>query len=85
MRGSVAIFLHRFALNFQLDQLALQPVQRFGLGFNFDADAAGGFVHQVNRLVRQLAIADVAMRELGGGDQRAVGDVHAMVHLVALL
>jgi hypothetical protein len=35
------------------------------------AQAAGGFVDQVDGLVRQEAVADVTMAERGRGDNRA--------------
>ena len=44
----------------------------------------GGLVDQVDRLVGQEAVGDVAVGELGGGLERLVGDLHAVVLLVAL-
>ena len=40
---------------------------------------AGGLVHQVDGLVGQEAVGDVAVRELGRGDERRVLDPHAFV------
>jgi hypothetical protein len=48
------------------------------------ADHRAGLVDQVDRLVRQEAVGDVAVREHGRGDQRVVLDAHAVVHLEAL-
>ncbi len=45
----------------------------------------GGLVDQVDRLVGQEAVGDVAVRKGRGGDQRRVLDPDAVVHLVALL
>ena len=45
----------------------------------------GGLVHQVDRLVGQEAVGDVAVGERRRGDERAVGDPHAVVQLVFLL
>ncbi len=56
-----------------------------GLEFDRHAHAAGGLVDQVDRLVGQEAVGDVAVGEGGGGDDGAVGDAHAVVHLVLLL
>ena len=42
-----------------------------------------GLVDQVDGLVRQEAAGDVAVGQRGRGDQRGVGDAHAVVHLVA--
>ena len=79
------VLLDGLALDLQLDQAPLQAVQRLGLGVDLDADAAGGLVHQVDGLVRQLAVADVAVREPRRGDDRRIADVHAVVHFVAFL
>ena len=53
-------------------------------GVDLDAQAAGRLVDQVDRLVGQEAVGDVALGELSGSDQRRVHDAHAVVHLVAL-
>ena len=50
-----------------------------------DAHARGRLVDQVDRLVRQRAVADVARRHLGRGDQRLVGDRQLVVLLIAIL
>ena len=47
-----------------------------------DAHAAAGLVDQVDGLVRQEPVADVAVRQVRGGDQRVVGEVHTVVRLV---
>ena len=48
------------------------------------ADADCGLVDQVDRLVRQVAVGDVADRQVGGGLHRLVGDRDLVVLLVAL-
>ena len=54
------------------------------LRHRLDAHPRGGLVDQVDGLVRQEAVGDVAVGELGGGLERLVGDLHAVVLLVAL-
>jgi len=83
--GLVVFLLQRLTLDLQLDQAAIQAIELFGLGVDLHADTAGGLVDQVDGLVRQLAIGDIAVAELGRGDDGAIGDGHAMVHFVALL
>ena len=83
--GLVALLAQGLALHLELDEAPVEPVHLLGLGVHLHADAARGLVHQVDGLVRQLAVADVAVREGGRGDDRRVGDVHAVVDLVALL
>jgi hypothetical protein len=50
-------------------------------GFRVDlhADARRRLVDQVDRLVRQLPVGDVAMRQRRGGDDRRIGDLDAVV------
>src|SRR3954453_13838161 len=49
-----------------------------------DAHPRAGLVDQVDRLVGQEAVGDVAVGELGGGGQRFVVDRHPVVLFVAL-
>src|SRR4051812_775423 len=66
-----------------LDLLLELPVHGRG-GHRLDAHARGGLVDEVDRLVGQLPVGDVPVRELGGRLQRLVGDVHLVVLLVAV-
>ena len=52
---------------------------------DLDAQLAGRLVDEVDRLVGQEAVGEVAVRQHGRGDERGVLDAHAVVHLVALL
>ena len=47
-------------------------------------DAAAGLVDQVDRLVGQMPVRDVAYREVRRGPDGLVGDRHLVVLLVAL-
>src|SRR4051812_4429799 len=66
-----------------LDLLLELPVHGRG-GHRLDAHARGGLVDEVDRLVGQLAVGDVAVRELRGRLERLVGDLHLVVLLVAV-
>ena len=46
-----------------------------------DVRRGGGLIQQVHGLVRQEAVADIALREAYGGPDRAVGNGQAVVHL----
>ncbi len=85
LRGLVLFLLHRLALDLQLDQAAVEPVHHLGLGVNLHLDLGSGFVDQVDRLVRQEAIGNVAMAELRRGDDGRIGNVDPVVQLVLLL
>ena len=81
----VGFLLHRFALDLQLDQAAFELIERFGLGIDFHLHAAGGLVNQVDCLVGQEAVGDVAVRKFRCGHNGGVGNFHAVVRLVLFL
>jgi hypothetical protein len=68
-----------------LAQAAVALVDFFGHAVQFQAQAGGALVDQVDGLVGQVAVADVAVAELGGGDQSFVQYLDLVVDLVALL
>src|SRR5581483_570051 len=49
-----------------------------------DAQPRAGLVDEVDGLVGEMAIGDVAVREVGRGDDRLVGDRHAVMGLIAV-
>ena len=53
-------------------------------GHPADAQPRAGLVDEVDRLVRQEPVGDVAVGQRRGGDQRLVGDRHPVVRLVAV-
>ena len=53
-------------------------------GHRRDADARARLVDEVDRLVREVAVLDVAVREDRSGGQRVVGDLAAVMCLVAV-
>ena len=84
LRRVVALLAQRLALDLELDAAALELVQLDGHRIHLHAQPAGGLVDQVDRLVGQEALGDVAVREDRRGHQRRVRDAHAVVVLVAL-
>ena len=64
--------------------LVLELLVARGRAHRADAHARGGLVDQVDGLVGQVAVLDVAARELRRGDQRLVRDADAVVGLVAI-
>ena len=85
MRCFVFLALDGFALDLQLNQSAIQLVHDLGFGIQLDFDFGRGFVDQINRLVRQKPVGDVAVAQLSGGHNGRVGDLHTVVHFVFLL
>jgi hypothetical protein len=84
-RRVVLLLLDGLALDLELDQAAIEAVHRLGLAVDLHLDARRGLVDQVDRLVGQEAVGDVARGQLGRGHDRRVGDLDAVVDLVALL
>ncbi len=62
----------------------VEVTQVWRSGHPADAHAGTGLVDEVDRLVRQEAVGDVPIGQRGRGDQRRVGDRHAVVRLVAV-
>src|SRR6185312_8201684 len=87
LRFGSGIFLAAERLDFDL-KLHHPPadfVQLGGERIVLDPQPAGGLVNQVDRLVGEEAVGDVPIAEHRSGDDCAVGDAHAVVHLVAFL
>ena len=82
LRGFVFFAAHGFALDLQLNQPAIKLVHHFGFGVALDADLAGRLINQVNRLVGQKPVGDVAVAQFGRRDDGRVGNLHTMVQLV---
>ena len=83
-RRLVRLLAQRLALDLELHDAAAHLVELRRHRVDLHAQLRRRFVHQVDRLVGQEAIGDVAVREHRGGDQRRVLELHAVVDLVAL-
>ena len=83
-RRVVALLAERFPLDLQLDPAPLQLVQLDGHGVDLHPEPARRLVDEVDRLVGEEALGDVAIGERGGRNQRRVRDPDAVVDLVAL-
>ncbi len=70
--GLELVELHLVLAHLERGQALLEP------------DAARRFVDQVDRLIGQAAVADVAVAELDRGNERIVGDFHVVVRFVSL-
>ena len=81
----VLLLEQRLPLDLELHDAPLHLVDLLGQAVDLDAEPARRLVHQVDRLVGQEAVADVAVGQRGRGHQRVVGDADAVVDLVPLL
>ena len=83
--GGVRLLPQRLALDLQLHDAPGDLVQLGRHRVDLGAQLGRRLVHQVDGLVRQEAVGDVAIGQHGRRDQGRVLDAHAVVHLVALL
>jgi hypothetical protein len=63
---------------------AFELIDIGGKRIDLDANRGGGFVDEVDGLVGQEAVGDVAMRERGRGDDGGIFDADAVMHFVLL-
>src|SRR6185437_3030187 len=85
LRLRVLLLAQCLPFDFELRHAPFHLVDLLRHGVDLDAQPRGRLVHEVNGLVRQKAIADVAVGQGRRGHHRAIRDAHAVVHLVALL
>ncbi len=83
-RVCVLFLQQRLALDFQLQNAALNLVDLHGQRIDLHAQAGRRFIDQVNSFVWQEAVGDVAVRKSSGSENRGVLDAHAVMHFIAL-
>ena len=81
----IRLLSERFPLDLQLDDAPVKRLDLFRLGFDLHADPACRLIHQVDRLVGQEPVGDVAVGERRRRDDRPIRDPHAVVQLVLFL
>ena len=81
----LGLLAHRGELDLELAHAPLGLVELERRGVDLHPEAGARLVDEVDGLVRQLPVGDVAVGEHRGGDQRGVADANAVVRLVALL
>ena len=85
LRGCVGLLLQRLLLDLELHDAPVELVQLLGLRVDLHPLAGRRFVDQVDRLVRQEAVGDVAIGQRRRGDDRRIGDADAVMGLVSVL
>ena len=83
--GVVGLLHERLLLDLQLGELTRGGVDLDRHAVELHAQAACGLIDQVDGLVGQEAVGDVAIGEVGGGHECTIGDMHAVEDLVLLL
>src|SRR5690606_5163613 len=75
----------RLALDLQLHDATVDLIQFFRLGINLHAQASRRLVDEVNGLIRQETVGNVAIRQVCRRYQGRIGDADLVVLLVFLL
>src|SRR5690606_25319074 len=83
--GVVTLAFERLLLDLELQQTALELIYLERHAVDLHLDLAGGLVDQVDGLVRQEAIGDVAVTERARRNQSRILNPDPVVHFVALL
>ncbi len=84
-RAGVGLFFDRLPFDLQLPNLPEKLVELGRHRVDLHPKARGRLVDEVNRLVGEKTVGNVAMRERGGGDQRGVLNPHPVVDFVFFL
>ena len=77
-------FFERFALDFELHHSARNLVEFGRHRIDFGAQLGRGFVDEIDRLIGQESIGDVAVGQDRRGDQGGILDAHAVMHFIPL-
>ena len=85
MGGVVGFLLQRLALDLELHDAAIEFVQRLGLAIDGHAQARRRLVHQIDGLVGQEAVGDVAVGKRCRAHQGRIGNADAVMQLVFFL
>ncbi|OQA18059.1 MAG: hypothetical protein BWY63_02170 [Chloroflexi bacterium ADurb.Bin360] len=75
----------RFFVGANLAQFVLQALQVGRQGVEAHPQARGSFVHHINRLIGQVPVGDVTVRELRRCHQGAIANRDPVMGLVALV
>ena len=81
----VVLLRHRGELDLELHDAPIRLVELERARVDLHPQPRRGLVDEIDRLVGQEAVGDVAVDEHRRGDERGVADAHAVVRLVALL
>ena len=85
LRGGICLLFQGLLLDLELNDPAVEFVELFRLRVDLHAQARGRFVDEVDCLVGKKPVGDIAVRQRRGGDDRGIGDAHAMVQFVFFL
>ena len=83
--GGSGLLHHRGELNLQLGDTALGLVELHRRRVDLHPQPRAGLVDEIDRLVREKPVGDVAVGEHRGRDERGVANPHPVMRLVALL
>ena len=78
--GLLVIFIHqRSLLNLKKHDLTLEFIQFLRHGFHFHLQGGTGFIHQVNGLIRQKTVCDIAVAQACRGNQGIIVNMNTVI------
>ena len=83
--GFIRLLLQGLLLDLELHDLAADLIERLRHGFDFRAQLCGRLIDEVDGLIRQEAVRDVAIRQRCRCNESCIADAHAVMDLIALL
>ena len=84
LAGGIRFFLQRQLFDFHTANDALQLINFLRGGVNLHTQAGSCLIDQVNSLIRQETVGDVAIRQLRCRNERGVHNADTVVDLVTL-
>ena len=85
LRQRVVLFLQRRHLDLHLHNLPVHLIEILRERIHLRLDHGAGFIHQVNRLVRQKPVRDITVRQRRSGNQGRILNFDAVIDLEAVL
>ena len=82
-RELIVLVFERGLFDLHLDDLAVDDVELGRHRVHLGADHRAGLVDEVDGLIGEEAVGDIAVRERRSGDDRGVRDLYAVEHLVS--
>ena len=83
--GVIAFFGNVHFFHFELDNATVKFIHLLRFAIQLHFDAAGCFVDQINRFIRQEAVGNITVAQLRCGNDSRVGNIDTVVDFITLL
>ena len=83
--GIISFFGNVHFFHFELDNATVKFIHLLRFAVQLHFDAAGRFVDQINRFIRQEAVGNITVAQLCCGNDSRVGNIDTVVDFIAFL